>query len=55
MADIASLENTLVAVDIPFMKIRKVPKSQLEKMEDRTILVPNEPTDIESTMVRQNN
>ena len=50
LEDITNIENQLVAIDIPFMKIRKVPKSQMEKMEDRTILVPMEPTDIMDTI-----
>ena len=50
LADLTNLENTLVAVDIPVMKIRKVQKSQLEKMDDRTFLVPVEPNDIENTI-----
>ena len=50
MADLSSLENTLIAVDIPFMKIRKVQKSQIEKVQDQTDLVPVEPADIMNTI-----
>ena len=50
MADLSSLENALIAVDIPFMKIRKVQKCQIEKMQDRTVLVPVEPADIMNTI-----
>ena len=32
--DITTLENTLIARDIPFMKIQLVPKSKIEKMVD---------------------
>ena len=36
----------LESVDIPFMTIRKVQKSQIEEMQDRTVLVPVQPADI---------
>ena len=50
LMDISNLENQMIAVDIPFMKIMTVHKSQLEKMVDRTVLVPLEPDDIENTL-----
>ena len=52
LADITTLENQLISINIPFMKIRKVPKSQTEKMDDRTVLVPLEPSDIMDTIKR---
>ena len=50
LADISTLENTLIARERPFMKISLVPKSKLEKMIDRTVLVPVEPGDIMETL-----
>ena len=44
--DITTLENTLIARDIPFLKIKLVPKSGMEKMVDRTVLAPVEPNNI---------
>ena len=41
--DITTMENTLIARDIPFMKTQLVPKSRMEKMVDQTVLVPVEP------------
>ena len=52
LTDMTNTENQLIAIDIPFMKIRKVPKSQIEKMEDRSPLVSIEPTDITYTIGR---
>merc|ERR1712173_417298 len=40
------LENQLIAPYLLFMKIKKVPKSGIELMQDRTVLVPVEPGDI---------
>ena len=55
LADIDPLENTMIARSIPFMKIQLVPKSSIEKMTDRVVLVPIEPSDIiesiESTLL----
>ena len=48
--DLTNTENYLIVVNILFMKLRKVPKSQIEKMEDRTVLVPFEPADIMETI-----
>ena len=46
LADFTGLENSLIAKYIIFMKISKVPKSGIELMKDRTVLVPIEPGDI---------
>ena len=45
LSDITTLENALIARDIPFMKIQLVPKSRMEKMIDQAVLVPIEPTE----------
>ena len=50
LADIDPLENTLIARYIPFLKIQVVPKSGIEKMTNRTVLVPVEPCDIMETI-----
>lgn len=50
LADLTDMENQLICLNIPFMKIRKVPKSQIEKMIDRTVLVPLEPSDVMDTL-----
>ena len=31
LTDMTNVENQLIAIDIPFMKIRRVPKSQIIK------------------------
>ena len=41
-----SLENQLIAPCLLFMKIVKLPKSRMEAMKDRTVIVPLEPDDI---------
>ena len=41
-----SLENQLIAPCLLFMKIVKLPKSRMEAMKDRTVIVPLEPGDI---------
>ena len=41
-----SLENQLIAPCLHFMKIIKLPKSRMEAMKDRTVIVPLEPDDI---------
>ena len=46
LADMTNVENQLIAIDIPCLKIRKVPKFQIEKMADRTYLVPFEPNEV---------
>ena len=45
-----SLENQLVAPCLHFMKIVKLPKSRMEAMKDRTVIVPLEPCDIEKNV-----
>jgi hypothetical protein len=46
LSDITGLENSLIAKYLLFLKISKVPKSGIELMVDRTVLVPVEPDDI---------
>ena len=41
-----ALENQLIAPLLLFMKIVKLPKSRMEAMKDRTVIVPLEPDDI---------
>ena len=41
-----ALENQLVAPCLHFMKIVKLPKSRMEAMKDRRVIVPLEPDDI---------
>jgi len=36
LSDISTLENTLIAREIPFLKIQMVPKSKIEKMVDHS-------------------
>ena len=38
LADLSGLENSLIAIYLLFMKIKKVPKSGIELMVDRTVL-----------------
>ena len=45
-----SLENQLIAPCLHFMKIVKLPKSRMEAMKDRTVIVPLEPDDIMKTV-----
>ena len=45
-----SLENQLIAPCLHFMKIVKLPKSRMEAMRDRTVIVPLEPHDIMNTV-----
>ena len=46
LADLTTLENQLISTYILFMKIKQVPKSKIELMVDRTVLVPVEPSDV---------
>ena len=50
LAALTCLENQLIARYLLFMKIKTVPKSGIELMADRTVLVPVEPTDIVSNV-----
>ena len=50
LVDLTGLENQLIAPYLLFMKIRKVPKSGIELMQDRVVLVPVEPCDIMNTI-----
>ena len=52
LADLTKLENSLIAIYILFMKIKKVPKSGIELMVDRTVLVPVEPDDVINNVER---
>ena len=46
LADLTEMENQMIAPYLLFMKIKKVPRSGIEMMLVRTVLVPVEPTDI---------
>ena len=50
LVDLTGLENQLIVPYLLFMKIRKVPKSGIELMQDRVVLVPVEPCDIMNTI-----
>ena len=46
LANLNLVERNMIARNIVFMKITKTPKTRMDKMIDRVVLVPVEPEDV---------